>query len=204
MFCFFFIVCSELICRGESPVQAKDRSAGRPLFPHVKLDPRSSCSFAFFPMSNPGGGGCCPRSLSKFSLSAGETYTYHSVARSTIVSVATAVSPVKTSHYSITPLPFVGGRVRTARMAASAAVSEPLPGHEWKGSGSRPHRCGSHFTPSLITDTLTLSSYVSVHHPERAAALRRSTLSGGPVIVGGGVCVCTLMGAAHTHSHTHT
>lgn len=53
---FFFIVCSELICRGESPVQAKDRSAGRPLFPHVKLDPRSSCSFAFFPMSNPWGG----------------------------------------------------------------------------------------------------------------------------------------------------
>lgn len=56
IYVFFFIVCSELICRGESPVQAKDRPAGRPLFPHVKLDPRSSCSFAFFPMSNPWGG----------------------------------------------------------------------------------------------------------------------------------------------------
>lgn len=40
-------------------------------------------------------GGCCPCSVSKFSLSAGETYTYHSVARSTIVSVATAAPRVK-------------------------------------------------------------------------------------------------------------
>lgn len=131
-------------------------------------------------------GDCCPRSVSKFPLSAGETYTYHSVAGSYYSFGCHSCLWRQTSHYYITLLPSVGGRRRARASGARPAMSKPLPGHGWEGTRSLPHRCGSLSTPSLISDTLTLSSCVSVYHRARVLREQRhSMLSGGPASVGG-------------------
>lgn len=119
IYVFFFHCVLGANLQGRIPGAGSRQVCWTPIVPSRQTGSPLLLFLCIFPNEQSLRGGCCPRSLSKFSLSAGETYTYHSVARSTIVSVATAVSHVKTSHYSITPLPFVGGRVRPARMAAA-------------------------------------------------------------------------------------